>query len=153
MWHTNRNAKKNWNIAVEVAWILFITTCLYFFLPVDKNNRLFPYSNNIHFRNKVKCKSSLVKRSLICMRIKKHSHINSFAKSLTLQARIHTGFHRFTEIGQIFHKKLIFNNKNFPSWNLENGLDKCFLFPISENLIPFPRPQWIRNPGKRTLGS
>ena len=26
------------------------------------------------------------------------------------QARIHTGFHRFTEIGQIFHKKLIFNN-------------------------------------------
>ena len=32
-----------------------------------------------------------------------------------LQARIYTGFHRFTEIGQIFHKKLIFNNKNFPS--------------------------------------
>ena len=29
----------------------------------------------------------------------------------TLQARIHTGFHRFAEIGQIFEKKYIFNNK------------------------------------------
>ena len=30
------------------------------------------------------------------------------------QARIHTGFHRFTEIGQIFHNKLkyIFFNKS-----------------------------------------
>ena len=35
-----------------------------------------------------------------------------------LQARIHTGFHRFTEIGHIFHTKYIFNNKkHFPSWN------------------------------------
>jgi len=29
-------------------------------------------------------------------------------KEQTLQARIHTGFHRFTEIGQIFDKKYIF---------------------------------------------
>lgn len=86
VWHTNAK-KKNWNFAVEFAWILFITICLYFFLPFDKNNRLFPYSNNIHFRNKAKCKSSLVKRSLIYMRIKKHSHINSFANSLTLKHR------------------------------------------------------------------
>ena len=66
------------------------------------------------------------------------------------QARIHTGFHRFTEIGQIFHKKLIFNNKNFPSWNLENGLDKCFLFPVSGNLMPFSPPPLPMNqkPGK-----
>ena len=28
------------------------------------------------------------------------------------QARIHTGFHRFTEIGQIFHKKHVFNNNS-----------------------------------------
>ena len=28
------------------------------------------------------------------------------------QARIHTGFHRFTEIGRIFHNKYIFSNKN-----------------------------------------
>ena len=28
------------------------------------------------------------------------------------QARIHTGFHRFTEIGHIFHNKYIFDNKN-----------------------------------------
>ena len=27
-------------------------------------------------------------------------------------ARIHTGFHRFAEIGHIFHIKCIFNNKN-----------------------------------------
>ena len=31
---------------------------------------------------------------------------------VTRQARIHTGFHRFMEIGQIFHNKYIFNNKN-----------------------------------------
>ena len=29
-----------------------------------------------------------------------------------VQARIHTGFHRFTEIGHIFHNKYIFDNKN-----------------------------------------
>ena len=28
------------------------------------------------------------------------------------QARIHTGFHRFTEIGQVFHNKHIFNNNS-----------------------------------------
>ena len=28
-----------------------------------------------------------------------------------VQARIHTGFHRFTEIGQIFHNKYIFDKK------------------------------------------
>ena len=28
------------------------------------------------------------------------------------QVRIHTGFHRFTEIGHIFHIKYIYQNKN-----------------------------------------
>ena len=28
------------------------------------------------------------------------------------QVRIHTGFHRFTEIGHIFHIKYIFKNEN-----------------------------------------
>ena len=31
---------------------------------------------------------------------------------LPAQARIHTGFHRFTEIGHIFHNKYSFDNKN-----------------------------------------
>ena len=37
-----------------------------------------------------------------------------FTKSCILnnQARIHTGFHRFTEIGQVFHNKHIFNNNS-----------------------------------------
>ena len=41
------------------------------------------------------------------------------------QARIHTGFHRWTEIGQIFRNKYIVSKKtlNFASWNLENSLD------------------------------
>ena len=56
---------------------------------------------------------------------------NSFA---LLQARIHTGFHRFTEIGQIFHNKYFFNNKKHsPSLNLGNFL-----------------PKWLENPGKGT---
>ena len=29
-----------------------------------------------------------------------------------MQARIHTGFHRLTEIGQVFHNKHIFNNNS-----------------------------------------
>lgn len=33
---------------------------------------------------------------------------------------IHTSFHHFTEISQIFHDKYIFNDrKNFPSWTQE----------------------------------
>ena len=29
------------------------------------------------------------------------------------QARIHTGFHRFAEIGKVFHNKYIFSKKSF----------------------------------------
>ena len=36
----------------------------------------------------------------------------SKVESRISQARIQTGFHRFTEIGQIFHKKRIFNNNS-----------------------------------------
>ena len=35
-----------------------------------------------------------------------------FTKRTIAQARIHTGFHTFTEIGRIFHNKYIFSNKN-----------------------------------------
>ena len=48
------------------------------------------------------------------------------------QTWIHTGFHRFTEIGQIFHNKYFFNNKkHFPSLNLGNIL-----------------PEWLEKPRK-----
>ena len=40
------------------------------------------------------------------------------------QARIHTGFHRFTEIGRIFHNKYIFSNKNAEIFKLKSG--KCW---------------------------
>ena len=42
-------------------------------------------------------------------------HENAFPRLLICvprQAWIHTGFHRFTEIGQIFHNKHIFNNNS-----------------------------------------
>ena len=46
-------------------------------------------------------------------------------KRCCAQARIHTGFHRFTEIGQIFHNKYIFDNKkHFLSFNLDNILSE-----------------------------
>lgn len=40
--------------------------------------------------------------------------------------RIHTGFHCFTKIGEIFHNKIntfIVKRQNFTSWKLEHGLD------------------------------
>ena len=41
------------------------------------------------------------------------------------QARIHTSFLRFTEIGPIFHNKYIFDNKkHFLSFNLANILSE-----------------------------
>ena len=43
------------------------------------------------------------------------SRSRSAQQSGSLQARIHTGFHRFTEIGQIFHNKYIFNNNEILS--------------------------------------
>ena len=43
------------------------------------------------------------------------SRSRSAQQSGSLQARIHYGFHRFTEIGQIFHNKYIFNNNKILS--------------------------------------
>ena len=78
----NKKAKKENKIET-----LHLILPEFFSLPyvcIFLNNRLFPHSKNIHFQNETKCKASLVKRSLICMRIKKHFHINSFTNSLTL---------------------------------------------------------------------
>ena len=47
-----------------------------------------------------------------------------------IQARIHTGFHRFMEISQIFHNKYIFFilKANFPDKISKNRLDFLRLF-------------------------
>ena len=60
-----------------------------------------------------------------------------------VRARIHTGFHRFTEIGQIFHNRYIFS-KNFKPSKLKSGK----WFGESVNILS----EWLRNPGKGTLG-
>ena len=49
---------------------------------------IFPSSKNSHFQNEAKCKTFLVKMSLICMRIKYHFHVSSFALSLALKQRL-----------------------------------------------------------------
>ena len=57
---------------------------------------------------------------------------------LHVQAWIHTGFHRFMEIGQIFHSKHLFNIiielSKLKSGKWSQG--QCFLFPISGHLMP-----------------
>ena len=51
-------------------------------------------------------------------------HLRKFQKFIIRtigQARIHTGCHRFTEIGRIFHNKYILSNKNnfqFEIWKM-----------------------------------
>ena len=62
---------------------------------------------------------------------------------IKFRAGIHTGFHRFTEIGQIFHNRYIFS-KNFKPSKLKSGK----WFGESVNILS----EWLRNPGKGTLG-
>ena len=50
-----------------------------------------------------------------------------FIKRTIGQARIHTGFHPFTEIGRIFHNKYIFNNKNAFQVEIWKMLDSPWL--------------------------
>ena len=60
------------------------------------------------------------------------------------QAWIHIGFHYFMEIGQIFHNRYIFNKeKSFQVARLHLG--RMGLAKILS--------EWLRNPGKGTLGS
>ena len=49
----------------------------------------------------------------------------------SLQARIHTDFHRFTKIGQIFHNKYIFNNKKL------SKLKSCSISNIQHGSLPW----------------
>ena len=50
-------------------------------------NRPFPSSKKSHFQNEAKCETFVVKMSFICIIIKNHFHINSFALSLSFKAR------------------------------------------------------------------
>ena len=50
-------------------------------------NGPFPSSKKSYFQNESKCETFVVKMSFICMRIKTHFHINSFALSLALKVR------------------------------------------------------------------
>ena len=82
------------------------------------------------------------------------------------QAWIHNGFHRFTEIGQIFHNKYIFNHKKlsqlkscsiYPTYNMEINLYElirrfAWLHPRRTELANI-LSEWLRNPGKGALGS
>ena len=53
-----------------------------------KTNRPFSSSKNSHLQSETKCKTFLMKMSYICMRIKNHFHVNSFAPSLALKQRL-----------------------------------------------------------------
>ena len=59
------------------------------------------------------------------------------------QARIHIGFHRFAEIGQIFHNIFFNEEKMFQVGRLHPRRMKL------ANILF----EWLRNPGKGTLGS
>ena len=61
-------------------------------------------------------------------------------------------YDRFTEIDQIFYSKCNFNEKNFPSGNLKNGLDKCFIRGEWNWLISCLNDSKTQA-GKGTLGS
>ena len=54
---------------------------------VFTSNRPFPSSKKSHFQNEAKCETFVVKMSFICIIIKNHFHINSFALSLALKVR------------------------------------------------------------------
>ena len=54
-------------------------------LRVELVSRPLPSSKKSHFQNEAKCETFVVKMSFICIIIKNHFHINSFALSLALK--------------------------------------------------------------------
>ena len=83
------------------------------------------------------------------------------------QARIHTVFHRFTQIGRIFHNKYIFSNKNAFQVEIWKMLDSpCLISTTKWKLTWWNNPaickasseengtgQYPEPHGKGTLGS
>ena len=64
-------------------------------------------------------------------------------------ARIHTSYHRFTEMGQIFHNKYIFDNKKtisklnsgqYPVWMTRKPRKGDFKELKSKNFLGAPAP-------------
>ena len=68
--------------------------------------------------------------------------------AMSEKKRLSFAGYRFTEIGQIFHNKYTLLQKNFPSWNLENGLENVFSqfpgirhamrFSAGKSLVKYP---------------
>ena len=75
--------KHSWQISFKYILIdnLFVMQCCVF------KNKPFPCSKKSHFQNEAKCETFVVKMSFICIIIKNHFHINSFALSLALKVR------------------------------------------------------------------
>ena len=128
-WMYARKARRQWQIQEYLIWrgggskFWFRRDCWAFLWPAEKAETTTCFST-------CERRSPLVRGILLCeQRRTDHRRVHK-------QAQTRTGFQRFTEIGQIFHNKYIFNKKNFPGWNLENGLDKYFIrgelnWPIS----------------------
>ena len=75
---SNSNAKK---ITVFNLWVFLMLASAFAF------NRPLPSSKNPHFQNEPECTIFLVKMSYICMRMKNHFHIKSWALNLVLIQR------------------------------------------------------------------
>ena len=78
-------------------------------------NRPFPSSKKSHFQNEAKCETFVVKMSFICIIIKNHFHINSFALSLALKVRFF-GTRKWS-----IHQVLLLRE----DWNFSSNTTEC----------------------------
>ena len=96
---------------------LIASTCtIHCFLPTRRILVTFPFSFNLPCLS-LSCFFSWVLSSAFLPPL--IIPLTTYRCIYSSRGTMHTGFHRFTEIGQIFHNKYIVNNKeHFPSWNL-----------------------------------
>ena len=105
-WMYARKARRRWQIQEFLIWrgggskFWFRRDCWTFLWPAEKAATSTCFST-------CERRSPLVRGILLCeQRRTDHRRVHK-------QARTRTGFQRFTEIGQIFHNKYIFNKKTF----------------------------------------